>query len=407
MRALSTRAAFAASVFVLLIFSQAWVFPLAGEDAEAASGLIRNLFLPAYAAGLLVLASAGLDGLKTAVRVPAALLLVVLAFASAAWSADPDATIRRSVAVAFTTVCALALAARWSWPRVVEAIAAAFALLAVASLLAGLFWPGIGRMSDIFPGSWRGLWAEKNAMGGNMALGFVACAAAAAMVPERRKAWWAAACLCVALVLLSTSRTALIALLLGGAALGFTALVRRGPAGAVVTVWATATTAGAALFVLLLFGPELAERVGKDATLTGRTEIWTAAGRLIEQRPWTGWGYGAIWDGQGVWSPVRRVFDETGFSARHAHSAWVEMRLGLGLAGLALWSALAVEAVGRALHAAFARPAGWFALPFLAVYLPMTVTESVAFVWNDLRWVVFLIVLYKLAAPDRASTARP
>ena len=49
-------------------------------------------------------------------------------------------------------------------------------------------------------------------------------------------------------------------------------------------------------------GTGLYERVdvvpllGKDATLTGRTKIWDAIWRQIQERPWTGYGYSAVWD---------------------------------------------------------------------------------------------------------------
>jgi hypothetical protein len=38
-------------------------------------------------------------------------------------------------------------------------------------------------MTELFPGAWRGLWREKNGLGGNMAFGFCILSAAALLNP--------------------------------------------------------------------------------------------------------------------------------------------------------------------------------------------------------------------------------
>ena len=49
--------AFGLSVFMLLIFSQGWIMPLFGETFDAAaSGVVRNAYLPAYGAAILLMA---------------------------------------------------------------------------------------------------------------------------------------------------------------------------------------------------------------------------------------------------------------------------------------------------------------------------------------------------------------
>src|SRR4029077_11218952 len=106
------------------------------------------------------------------------------------WSVAPDQTSRRIFALAFTTLSGAVLAARYSWARLAEALAACFAILAVISLFTGLLVPSIGRMSDTFPGSWRGLWEEKNTFGDNMAMGAAICAAAALLNRSRAWLWW-------------------------------------------------------------------------------------------------------------------------------------------------------------------------------------------------------------------------
>ena len=45
------------------------------------------------------------------------------------------------------------------------------------------------------------------------------------------------------------------------------------------------------------------------------------------------------------------------------------------------------------------------ALPFVLVYGLVTLTESIAVVYNDFRWVMFVAVAVKLTYPDRAMDA--
>ena len=93
-------------------------------------------------------------------------------------------------------------------------------------------------MADIFPGSWRGVWEEKNAFGDNMAMGAAICAAAALLNPRRAGFWWGVALLSFLLVMMSTSKTSLVSVMLAAGALGLVWAVRRGPAAGVAATWA-------------------------------------------------------------------------------------------------------------------------------------------------------------------------
>jgi exopolysaccharide production protein ExoQ len=387
----------------VLIFSQAAVAPLSGETGDPeASGLLRALYYPAYvAAGVLIVGAGRRAGLAL-LRAPLLIALVGLAVCSALWSTAPDITVRRSVALVFTCLSGVALAARFSWARLTEVLACGFAILALASLAVGLFAPSVGRMDDLFPGAWRGLWFEKNALGQYMTIGFCVCAAAGALNPGRRRLWGAAAVLAILLVLLSTSKTSLASLMLACAVLGFVWLVRRGPAAGIAAVWLGMVVAVGVTGFLVLEPDRAFALFGKDATLTGRTQIWAAVARRIHERPNFGWGYGAVWDDKDLWAPLAKISHEAGFVARHAHSSWMEQALGLGVTGLALWSLWFAETVLRGLHAAFTRRSAYLAAPYLAAYALTSLTESVTLIWNELIWVMFVTVAVKLALGERS-----
>jgi exopolysaccharide production protein ExoQ len=299
-------ALWALPVLALLIYSGGWELPLVGETADAAgSALLRVGYLPAYAAGFALIALRPGSTLRTLIRQPFLIVLLLVAVASVFWSVNPDQTARRGFALVCTTLGGIALAARFRWPQLAEVVGAAFAVLIVACFVVCLAVPRIGIMTELFPGAWRGLWREKNGLGGNMAFGFCILSAAALLNPRRARLWWTFAGLALVLVLMSTSKTSLVSLMLGVAAIGFVWIARRGPALGAAATW-TGITGVVLLGAFILFASDVFFAIlGKDATLTGRTKIWAAVMREIEDRPWLGYGYQAVWGDRSGWGSVR------------------------------------------------------------------------------------------------------
>ena len=178
---------FACGLVLLLIHSQIWVRPIFGDAPDAAAGgLMRLLNLPAYGLALLVALSAAPQLMRGLLRQPFLVALFALCGLSVFWSIAPDETQRRIIALVGTSLGGLALGARYGWRGLSGLLGWAMGILVVISFLVGLLVPGVGVMQDLFPGAWRGLWLEKNALGGNMAFAFVILAAAAVLDPARR-----------------------------------------------------------------------------------------------------------------------------------------------------------------------------------------------------------------------------
>lgn len=393
--------AFGLMVMSLLLYSQGWILPIFGNKFDAASSAaIRNAYLPAYAAGVFVLAMRPWDTVLAMLRQPFLIVLMIVTAASVLWSIAPDATVRRLVALVATTLTGVVLAVRFRWATMAEVIAAAFGLLAVASLVAGAVLP-FGKMTELFPGAWRGVWMEKNALGGNMAMAFSIFGAAAMLAPKRFWLWAGCAVIALALVLLSTSKTSLVSLVLGAMGLAFVWVVRRGPVSGVAATWAAVLGAGLLAAFLLFAADVFLELLGKDATLTGRTKIWDAVMRQIWERPLTGFGYAAVWDDKSGWGPLAWITKDAGFKAQHAHNSWLEQWLGMGLFGLVAWGLFYFQTLLATLVAVFRDKGAYLALPFMVIYSLVSLTESIAVSYNDLRWVIFVALAVKLAWGDR------
>ena len=115
------------------------------------------------------------------------------------------------------------------------------------------------------------------------------------------------------------------------------------------------------IFLVIIFGPVVVlvmlypdaalEMIGKDPTLTGRTELWAWVLDAIAQRPILGWGYAAFWSPNNpAAAEISRVLQ---WYVPEAHNGLLEMALNVGFVGAsylifllirALWCAWAVSA---------------------------------------------------------------
>ena len=168
-------------VAVLYVFSQAWLAPLFGYSTNQASSgaMIRNFYYPFYLAGAVLAVICWRQMFNALWRTPLMLTLLALCGLSYLWSIDPSGTLRRMIALIMTMVAGYALAARFSWQKLTEVVAVAFTIMMLMSAFLAIFLPHLGKMQELFPGAWRGVWLEKNNLGSCMSIGFVAAAAAA------------------------------------------------------------------------------------------------------------------------------------------------------------------------------------------------------------------------------------
>ena len=365
-------------------------------------GYARVLFLPVYAFLAWVLWRDRAQAFAAVRVVPLLLGLLAIAALSTLWSIDSGATLRRSVWLALTMAFGLYLAWRHDWKSLLNVLAGAFIVLIAGSFALGLLAPSIGRMTFEHPGAWSGLWTHKNTLGGVMALGVAICAAAALVSPERRKLWIGSAIAAFALVLLSTSMTALIASLLGLGVIGFCMFVRRGPVQMITAFAAVGVVLVAGAGIVLLAPDLIVAALGRDLTLTGRTDIWEASARFVEAKPWLGYGYYAFWlpdNGPAYW-----VREAVAWQVASAHSSWLELALGLGRLGVVLFALQLLATLARGAGAAMQPQAGLWAPAFLATFTLYTLSESHALQANNIFWIIYVAVAARLALDARQSS---
>jgi len=385
-----------AAAICLAQFSEPFFAAVAqSQGATEPPGYARLFFIPVYAFLAWAIWRERAQAWTTARAVPLLMGLLALCFVSTLWSIDSSATLRRSVWLGLNMAFGLYLAWRYDWKALLNVLAASFVILVAGSFALGLLAPSIGRMTFEHPGAWSGLWTHKNTLGGIMALGVAICAGAAIVTPERRKLWIAMSLAAFALVLLSTSKTALLASMLGLGVIVFGLMIRRGP---VHTLLAVTTVLVGAISIggLILLAPDvIVAALGRDLTLTGRTDIWEASARFVEAQTWLGYGYYAFWlpeNGPAFW-----VRDAVQWQVASAHSSWLETALGLGRVGVALFALQLIVTLARGSSAIMGADAGLWAPAFLAAFALYTLSESHALQANNLFWTIYVAVAARLA----------
>lgn len=107
---------------------------------------------------------------------------------------------------------------------------------------------------------------------------------------------------------------------------------------------------GIAAFVVSLPSPKMdhfAMRMGRDPTFTSRTEIWADSVKLLAEQPYTGFGYNSVWSA--FENRLSQYRDAPGPKYGHAHNAWIDWGLQLGLGGLLAYILFLGVLLGRAI----------------------------------------------------------
>lgn len=399
-----------AAGFVLFMLTGALLAPVLAPD-QSETPILRLTWLPVYAL------TAGLMALRFERIIKAwpawllAGLLLALAFASKYWSIDPEVTQRRVIAMAINAAFALYLGAVFRDGALPRLLMQTCLVMAVGSVIMVFAYPQIGVHQADNAGMWRGLWYEKNQMGLVMVVGAVS--AAACLAADDRRPWTALAAfgLCSLLVLASQSKTSLLCLLLGSGFVGGLWALRRG--GAVLTVaglWGGVLLAGGAAWVWFVDSAAVLTALGKDPSLTGRTLIWESLMRRVAERPWTGYGFSAFWGRDSV--PAAFVRQETAWPVPSAHNGWIDLLVQLGWPGavaVGVVIAVAVVLVVLRLDGMGARE-GYWSGAYLAVFLLLSLSESVLLNHASLPWTLMLAILSRAVifdAPQKSAALAP
>ena len=398
----------AVAFFIILGFSNVIAFLLLGSAASDphaqlsdVSALARLSWYPIY---LLILVFTVVKWRQMIAALPKVwpmIILFGLALASTNWSLDPSLTQRRCIALFFTMHAGFYLAARAPLLDTLRLMGWAWLLLGLLSLAFVFLIPSLGVDHEIHVGAWTGFLGTKNLLGGEFARANLIFGALLFFDKQNRAIWLAGFALSVVCVLGSTSMTALLAMAAPYSLYVGYLIARRSVVAGLFSIWAAATIAGAGYFILTNFSEELVALIGKDLTLTGRTDIWALCLSLISDSKWTGYGYAAFWKVED--GPVSFLNDYLQWDVPSAHNSWIETGLSLGYPGMALLGVAAVMALYKALGLSTGRH-GPFPLMILVQILLFSLSESLLLQQNlnasMLFWFIISVCLISRPAPN-------
>lgn len=335
------------------------------------------------------------------------LLAASFLLASALWSVKPSLTFTQGTAYVFVVVGAIGLVQVSDRDELMDLLIWTCALSAVASVL----WQFV-----LFPGAafndterdFEGIFSQKNVLGQVMAAGVLGALHCLRVRKGRRLRYICIIALCTTVAFLSKSSTSLVAI---AALFCLDFLGRLYFKGA--SIGTICLSMGCAL-VLLFFAVNddlILEILGKDATLTGRTQIWQYAIDNIGEKPLFGWGYAAFWV---PGNPAAgQIAEAVNWEVPNAHNGLLEFLLGVGAVGsslfLLLWARNLVMAVrcmkGRA------RQFGLTSMLLLIAILLIGISEQVLLaalqIWTSMFFIMGFICERELSLErDEARLGR-
>lgn len=301
-------------------------------------------------------------------------LFVLWSAATYAWSLDQFAT-RRELLYVAPIFLALALAGSVLGPRgAADALVLTVRVVTVLTIVSILVSPAAAFLpaEDGAPGL-SGPFAHKNALGYFFAIALVVMVDAVRRTGSGR---WFVVASGIA-ILASQSSTALV-IAVGGLvvyAVFLRLFVGTGVARRATSLVVLTGAALVAPLVLLQFVGLVASAIGRDLTFTGRVSIWNAVVDMISRRPLSGHGFGAPW--LEVHEFNDPVFRELGFRAYHAHSAYLDALLQIGVIGTGLLLGVVLVATARlAVRSAQGVPGALALFTLLTMALAAGVSET-------------------------------
>lgn len=333
------------------------------------------------------------------------LALAFLVVASTLWSIDPSTTFRRAVGFGMSTVFGIYLGSQVDLQRLLSIVAWAMGICMLASAIFLVAVPDLGVMTYPHAGEWRGAFIHKNGLGQYATLNLLVLLAL--LTSSRQNKWLlvADAAFTLLLFLGSQSRTAFLVGFVLLAVLALVITVRRFPN---LLIPFLPIVLGAGLLLAFNFEEALA-LFGRDLRFSGRLQLWNILWEMIETHWVLGYGFQAFWVAPN--GPVLDLWSRLTWQPPNAHSGFLDIWLGVGIAGLAIFLAVFASAFARgwlSLRQISLR-AGYWCVGYLTFFLLYGLDEINFLQPNGTCWILFVatvVLLNRGAAPRPVANVR-
>lgn len=391
-----------------------WLDPqmaMAADDYMTGNPYDRNFFLALEFLGFMVLLWRRFDVLYFIRHNAWVVLLYMYMLSSLLWSDFPDVSIRRWARTLGDILMVLVVVTEKNVPAAVFWMMRRFAYVLVPlSVLFVKYFREIGVAYD-FTGQmemWVGVTTHKNSLGQLVTLSLLF------FVWQFLRGKWSYLDIPVvigALWLLggsgtASSKTSILVFLIGASMLlalarlknakvlvvGFCSVVIVGFIGEVILEFFLHTS----VFELVL------NSTGRDATLTGRTDLWVEVIKIGMQHPFLGSGYGSFWLGDFS----HNLWDIFNWHPAQAHNGYIDVFVDIGFIGLFIVLMLVLSGV-RSSFREISRGSdfGKFRLVIILMVVIYNISESSFAKPTSLLWFTFLIMAMNDPESDREIEA--
>src|SRR5919202_3093860 len=265
-------------------------------------------------------------------RNPSFFLYCLLPITSTLWSLVPEITLKAGIAFTGFTIFSFYLAARYEWPELSVLLRWGYISIGIVSILVH---PNVGK-------EFQGITNHKNNFGSLMvvstALWYLHYSQSAKTQKER---WIALGFMLFSFYLVRASSSGgclvnSLMLLVVVSSLSFLSRLK--------FQWAFTCIVGftvlgiiASVYIIDNLESIVVGGLGKDLTLTGRTEFWPLLIEAANQRPW-GYGLNGFFqqDLLGDQTPAYFIYTASGFNPHTAHNGAISILLSFGYPGLVL-----------------------------------------------------------------------
>jgi O-antigen ligase len=335
--------------------------------------------------------------------------IVAVAALSSIWSQDPRTSISASLRLLLDVLFAIYLFRRYSAQQVMRLFVMLGWIVGFASLLFVLVLPRFGIDQQDANGAWQGIFSHKNFLGYELVFLLTPVfflKSQGTMDRIQQIAYFLFLSFVIVMSQSRTSWTALFVLLVFAGI--FHAMRRfqyRDSMFLAACICVALVGVGFAAFSVL---PSLFTLIGKDITLTGRTEIWEPVVLSIMKRPLTGYGYCAFWNGLSGESGI--IASTVGWVPPHAHNGFLNAALQVGITGLMVLLAgwfIGIKDAILCLQSGAQQESGWYLTVFVVTFV-VNITEPTLLYYGYLAWIMYLVACVgaKLTARSQASQER-
>lgn len=335
--------------------------------------------------------------------------LALFSVASTIWSIEPRITLLRSFSLVVTTLIGIDFAIHYSIPRQVRMLCIVLGMVVLLGLVAQVCFPGFIPILDWnAEGAWSGAFSYKNVWARLVVLTTIV------FLCHFRYSRFAGPLVillivaAVALILAARSMGGLVVLIATLAIIRLFSVLQWRPTILAMTVLAGLAIAIPATHFVLSNPGRVTGLLGRDPTLTGRTDIWPFALHSIARSPFLGHGYDAFWSPSA--QDAAQIRSAVHWDTPNAHNGYIDVTLDLGFAGLILycagWIFTALKAIKYLKNGA--GPDTTWPLAYLVFMVLYQLPESSLVIGNSIFWIVFVATACSVPAlrPRHAATVK-